>query len=257
MVRARVAVSRAARVGRVAVSGPPAPVPDGLLGGRCGLVVGAEQPIGGQIARALARAGADIGLAATRADESVMVVRRLQREVQAEGCRAATYVMDTTLGQNVRVTTRQVAKELGGRLHYIVSASSAPWAATLARTGEAELDRVLRQNLLAHAYVARAALDELRRAGGGHLLVAVHAVGEAGGAGHAAFAMAQGGALALVRALAGEVEPGIAVSALVWGDPYDVAAPPPAAAGAHAVALLAQAPAEVNDRVVHVPQQAT
>lgn len=226
---------------------------DAPLGGRCALVVGAEHPVGSVIARALAVAGADLGLAATHADESVMQVRRLQREVQGAGRRAATYVMDTTLGQNVRVTTRQITKELGGRLHVIVSTSSVPTAVTLAQTGEAELDRVMRQHLFAHAYVARAALDELRRSGGGHLLVVVHAVAEAGGAGHVAFAMAQAGALALVRALAGEVEPNTAVSALVWGDAHDVAAPPPRSVGDRAVALLTMPPAAANGVVLRVP----
>src|SRR5436190_11232956 len=93
----------------------------GSLAGRRALVIGAETPAGGAIARALIGAGVDLGLAAMRADEGVLAARRIEREARAAGRNAATYAFDVTLGQNVKVSTRQVAKELGG-LDILVSA---------------------------------------------------------------------------------------------------------------------------------------
>src|SRR5438105_7490850 len=110
--------------------------------GQRALVIGAETPAGGAIARALIGAGVDLGLATMRADEGVLVARRLQREAEAAGRTAATYAFDVTLGQNVKVSTRQVAKELGG-LDILVSAPDRFLAAPLARTTDSDLAQVM------------------------------------------------------------------------------------------------------------------
>src|SRR5471032_1880975 len=84
------------------------------LAGKKAMVVGAETPAGGAIARAYAEAGADVALCALTADEAVLKARQVKRDIEAMGRTALEYVMDVTLGKNVQVTTRQIAKELGG-----------------------------------------------------------------------------------------------------------------------------------------------
>jgi NAD(P)-dependent dehydrogenase (short-subunit alcohol dehydrogenase family) len=194
---------------------PAAPIV--ALAGRHALVVGAGKPIGLAIARALGAAGSDVGLAVLEADESVLRARGVQRELREAGRAASTYVMDVTLGQNVKVTTRQVTKELGG-LDLVVSAPDEPFFAPLASTSEAQLGQTITRNALAHFYVARAAFDEFRRGGRGCLLLIAHALGEHGASGAAAYTMANAATLGLARALHAErPSEDVAVAVLLRG----------------------------------------
>jgi NAD(P)-dependent dehydrogenase (short-subunit alcohol dehydrogenase family) len=191
------------------------------------LVIGVETPVGREIARALGRTGADLGLAAMRPDEGVVAARRIQRELRELGRTAAVYVMDVTLGRNAQVTTRQVAKELGG-LDVVVSAPDAFLERPLAAITELELAQVTQYNYFAHVYAARAAAAEFRRGEAGdrgalpgvqgRLLIVTHALGRSGVAGVAAYGGACAAACALVSALAAELAAsGVAVSGLVRG----------------------------------------
>ncbi len=187
------------------------------LVGRKALVVGVETPVGAAIARALGAAGADVGLATMRADAGVLVAKRIQRELEAAGRVAATYAFDVTLGQNVKVSTRQVTKELGG-LDILVSAPDRFFAAPLGRTTDSDIQQVMTVNAYAHLFAVRAAADEFRRTGGGRVLLIVHEAAEAGLAGAAAYAAAQAAALNLARSLAEELLPqSVGVDALVVG----------------------------------------
>lgn len=180
-------------------------------------MVGAETAAGSATARALGAEGAALGLATMRADEGVLVARRIARERQAEGGTAAVYAFDVTLGQNVKVSTRQVAKELGG-LDVLVSAPDRFVAATLRETTDSELAAMLVSNLHAHLFAVRAAADEFRRGEGGRVLLVAHEAGEAGLPGAAAYAAAQGGTIALGRSLAGELAAqGVGLDVVVVG----------------------------------------
>jgi NAD(P)-dependent dehydrogenase (short-subunit alcohol dehydrogenase family) len=150
-----------------------------------------------------------------RADEGVLVAKRIQRELQAAGRVAATYAFDVTLGQNVKVSTRQVTKELGG-LDLLVSASDRYFAALLGRTTDSDLAQTMTVNCYAHLFAIRAAADEFRRAGSGRALVVTHPAAETGLAGAAAYAASHAAALNLVRSLAEELRPArVGVDALV------------------------------------------
>lgn len=187
------------------------------LAGRKALVVGVETATGGAIASALGAAGADVALAVMRPDEGVLTARRLQRELRALGRAAMTYAMDVTLGQNARVTTRQVAKELGG-LDIVVSAPDDPAPRALAETSEVQLAQAMTMNCYAHAYVARAAFGEFRRGGGGNLLIVTHALGDQPAAGAGVYALACAATLGLARTLVTEHdEPGVAITTLLRG----------------------------------------
>lgn len=194
------------------------PDADGLLGRRA-LVIGAETTTGQAIARALGTAGADVALAVLRPDEGVLVARRLQRELREQGRQAMTYAMDVTLGRNVQVTTRQVAKELGG-LDLVVSAPDEPFLASLAQTSDAQLAQTMTLNGYAHAFAARSAFDEFRRQDEGprHFILVTHALAERAAAGATGISMAAAAALGLLRALALEhAEGGGAAAGLLRG----------------------------------------
>ncbi len=199
-------------------SRPPAAAAS--LPGRRAAVVGVESAVGAAIARALGSAGADVALCALRADEGVLVARGVQRELTRAGRRAATYVMDVTLGRNVQVTTRQIAKEFGG-LDLVVSASGLPRSGPLSKLTEVELAQLIALNFTAHLFLVRSASPELARAGGGTLLLLTHEAGARGDPAAAAFAAAQAATRSLVASLAGGLaEEGVALAAIsLLGDP--------------------------------------
>ena len=187
------------------------------LAGRKALVVGVETITGTAIASALGAAGADVALAVMRPDEGVLVARRLQRELRELGRAAMTYAMDVTLGQNARVTTRQIAKELGG-LDIVVSAADEPMPQALADTSEVQLAHAMTMNCYAHAYVARAAFGEFRRGGRGNLLIVTHVLGDQPAAGAGVYALACAATLGLARTLMTEHdEPDVAITTLLRG----------------------------------------
>ena len=190
---------------------------DAPLAGRKALVVGVETTTGGAIAAALGGAGADVALAVMRPDEGVLTARRLQRELRELGRNAMTYALDVTLGQNARVTTRQVAKELGG-LDIVVSAPDEPMPQAMAETSEVQLAHAMTMNCYAHAYVARAAFGEFRRGDRGNLLIVTHALGDQPTAGAGVYALACAATLGLARTLVTEHdEPGVAITTLLRG----------------------------------------
>jgi NAD(P)-dependent dehydrogenase (short-subunit alcohol dehydrogenase family) len=235
---------------------PPAPT-DASLDGRKALVVGVETVAGGAIASALGAAGADVALAVMRPDEGVLIARKLQRELRELGRTAMTYALDVTLGQNAKVTTRQIAKELGG-LDLVVSAPDELLLGPLASTSEAQLAQTMTMNCYSHAYVARAACDEFRRAERGHLLLVTHVLGERATAGAAAYALACAATLGLGRALTAEhAEPSLATTVLLRGAvELEAGAEDLAAAIARADAAEAEALARVAVGVAASPPEA-
>lgn len=147
--------------------------PTPLLGKKA-LVLGAGTPAGRRIAVALAEAGADVAVASASLDgDEVMACRRTRRAVEALGRRSAEYAFDVTLGQNVQVSTRQVAKELGG-LDVLVWAVRAPSEKKAAdKITDAEWTRALSVNLSGAFFACRAALREMLAAGGGRIVLVV------------------------------------------------------------------------------------
>lgn len=185
------------------------------LSGRTALVIGAGSPVGAAIALALAEAGADVAVAAASIDGAeVMAVRRVRRQIEALGRRTAEYAFDVTLGQNVQVSTRQVAKEMGG-LQIVVYAVDQPLFRPADRTTESDWARVLNYNLSGAFYACRAAVREMTAGGRGRIILVSSGLGGRGMAGAVAYAAARHGITGLVRALAQEVAPlGIRVNAI-------------------------------------------
>jgi len=172
------------------------------------MVVGAEFEAGGAIALALAEAGADVAVCAIQPDESVLRSRKVKRAIAAMGRSSAEYVMDVMLGRNVQVTTRQVAKEMGG-LDLVVSAGELSLEAPLDKISETDLARVIALNFSSHLFVIRSAAgefarNEVRDGSRGRLLLVTR--DRAGEPGLAAVVGAQAGALQLVREAGREFE---------------------------------------------------
>jgi 3-oxoacyl-[acyl-carrier protein] reductase len=195
-----------------------------LIAGRA-LVIGAGNPAGRVIAVALAGAGMDVALASATVDgDEVMAVRRTKRALAEFGRRTPEYAFDTTLGQNVQVSTRQVTKELGG-LDLLVNAqgANAPSAGAAVSAGhmsDSDWGRALALLLNGVFFACRAALREMDERGGAIVNV-VQASREAAGS-TAASEAAAAAVLGFTRALAREYrERAIRINAIeLWsGDP--------------------------------------
>ena len=149
-----------------------------------------------------------------------MRARSVRREIEKLGRRAPEYIMDVVLGRNVQVTTRQIAKELGG-LDMVAVAPDLPHEATIARTTDTDLARVMQVNFNAHFFAVRAVADEFRRQGApGYLVLVTRAEGASGQQQAAASAAAQGAVHSFVRAAGRELAPErIVVNGIAIGDP--------------------------------------
>ncbi|HEY7294193.1 MAG TPA: SDR family oxidoreductase, partial [Dehalococcoidia bacterium] len=216
-------------------------------------MLGAGTVAGRAGALALAQAGADVAVAAGSLDgDEVMAVRRVRRAIEAAGRRAAEYAFDLTLGQNVRVSTRQVAKEMGG-LDLLIYAADAYLRRPVEKTGDAEWMRVLNINLSGAFYACRAAVSEMARQGGQIVLLS-STLAERGEAESAAYCAAKAGLGGLVRALALEVaDRGIAVNAIALSGPQGSASEAEQTALGPAIApLAAQAGVTTTGQVLHL-----
>lgn len=182
------------------------------------LVLGAGTPAGRAIAVALAEAGADVAVAAPSIDgEEVMASRRTRRAIEALGRRSAEYAFDVTLGQNVQVSTRQVAKEMGG-LDVMVYAVSSALQRPLEKITDAEWTRSLSINLSGAFFACRAAAREMIAAGGGRIILLSSNLGERGLGDASMLVTAHHGLIGLMRSLAIELaDRNIGVNAIAAG----------------------------------------
>jgi NAD(P)-dependent dehydrogenase (short-subunit alcohol dehydrogenase family) len=173
------------------------------LESRKALVLGAGTAAGRAIAVALAEAGADVAVASSSLDgEEVMACRRTRRAVEAAGRRSAEYAFDVTLGQNVQVSTRQVAKEMGGLDILVYAVQNAPERPTEKIT-DAEWSRALAFNLSGAFFACRAALREMLGAGGGRIILVAGNLADTR-PGDAMLLTARHGLVGLARAVAVE-----------------------------------------------------
>ena len=188
------------------------------LTGKKAMVVGAEFPAGAAIARAYAQAGADVALCALTADDAVMRARAVKRDIEAMGRKVAEYVMDVTLGKNVQVTTRQVAKEMGG-LDIVASAPDLFLAKPIEKTSDTELARVMQVNFASQFFLVRTAAEEFRRdKRPGRIVLVTSVLGERSMLDTTAYAAAHGAVHNLVRAAGHELaSEGITVNAISLG----------------------------------------
>ena len=183
------------------------------LAGRRVLVTGGSRGVGRATALLCARAGADVGVTyhTRRAD-----AEEVARAIRALGRRA--YVGGGDLGDPVRVSQlfAEVQAAFGGLDGFV--ANHGVWPSTetpLASMAPERWRTTMRTNLDAVFLTTRAALGVL--AAGGRIVMVGSTAGQRGEAFHADYAATKGAMMSLVKSLAIECAPTIAVNCVAPG----------------------------------------
>jgi len=184
------------------------------LNGKTALVTGASSGLGRHFALTLARAGADVALAARRID----MLETLAAEIAGIGRKAAPIQLDVTDTGNVKVAVEQAVAALGALDILINNSGIAPAAAAI-DIDEATWDRCLDTNLKGAWLVAQESARQMIRGGKGGVIVNIASILSIRvQKGTAPYAISKAGLLQMTRALALEwARYGIRVNALAPG----------------------------------------
>ena len=180
------------------------------LSGKTALVTGASGGIGGAIARALHRQGAEVALAGTRAPALAALAEEL-------GGRAHSLIADLGEREAADRLVRE-AEAAMGRLDILVNNAGITRDNLALRLREEDWQAVVEVNLTAAFRLARAALRGMLRRRHGRIICITSVVGVTGNAGQANYAAAKAGLIGMAKSLAAETAGrGITVNCIAPG----------------------------------------
>ncbi len=184
------------------------------LTGEVGLVTGAGRGIGRALALRLAREGVALALVARTETE----LRAVAGEIAASGGQALAAVGDVSDDNFLRTALARVREALGAITVLVNNAGWGPPRTPLARTDAADIEQMLRTNLRAPIFLARALLPDMQVRRRGWILNVCSAYALDPHPGEAVYAATKAGLLSFSRALAREcAAAGIRVAALCPG----------------------------------------
>lgn len=198
----------------VAVAPNPAALGSFSLAGHCALVTGASAGLGAHFAGVLAAAGAEVWLAARRADR----LQALEVELRGCGTRARSIALDVTRGDAVAAAFDAMT-DAGALPDIVVNNAGIGVGTPALETPEHDWDQVVDTNLKGAWLVATEAARRLAAARRPGSVVNIASIlGERVGTFVAPYAASKAGLLHLTRALALEwARYGIRVNALCPG----------------------------------------
>ena len=169
------------------------------LDGRAAIVTGASRGLGRAMALALARAGADVALAA----RSVAELEETANAVEKLGRRAEVVPTDVTVYSQVEALVERAAHTLG-RLDIVVNNSGIATVTPMAEMPPEDFRRTVEVNLVGVFNGCRAAAGRLIAQKSGKIINLASVLGASGMPGYAAYSASKGGVMALTRTLAVE-----------------------------------------------------
>lgn len=167
------------------------------LQGKVALITGGGTGIGRACAAKFAGEGARVAVAGRKREPLQTVVN----EITAAGGDAQAVECDVTNRAQVERAMRETVRHFGA-LHCVVNNAGALLVGTVEETSDEDWARVIGTNLTGTFLVSRAALPELRRAGGGAIVNIASVLGLVGMKQRAAYTASKSGVVGLTRALA-------------------------------------------------------
>ena len=167
------------------------------LSGKVALITGGGTGIGRACAILFAKEAARVAVVGRRKPPLDAVVR----EIEAAGGEAFAATCDVADRQSAEAAVAVAAKRFG-RLDILVNNAGAVVVATVEQTSDEEWSRLLSVNLTGTFFISRAALPELRKAGGGSIVNVGSILGLVSRKQRAAYSAAKAGVLGLTRAMA-------------------------------------------------------
>jgi NAD(P)-dependent dehydrogenase (short-subunit alcohol dehydrogenase family) len=167
------------------------------LAGQTALITGGGTGLGRAIALAFSREGAAVAVAGRRMEKLKEVVR----EIEKQGGQALAVTCDVTQSKDTQRAARETVARFG-RLDVLVNNAGAVHVSTVESIPEEEWDHIMLVNLKGPFLMSRAALPELRKAGGGSIINIGSVLGLVGMKGRAAYTASKGGVTQLTKAMA-------------------------------------------------------
>jgi 2-deoxy-D-gluconate 3-dehydrogenase len=167
------------------------------LNGRVAIVTGGNGGIGLGMARGLAEAGASVVVAGRNAEKSASAVG----ELEALGAKAAVVDVDVTSEASCRAMVRATIGRFG-RLDILVNNAGTNIRKQPHEYALSEWHMVLETNLTSAFVCSQAAYPEMKKAGGGKIIMIGSMMSIFGASFAAAYAASKGGIVQLTRALA-------------------------------------------------------
>jgi NADP-dependent 3-hydroxy acid dehydrogenase YdfG len=178
------------------------------LNGNVIAITGASSGIGREAARLLVEAGAKVALGARRLDRLNALVEELGSD------NALAVEMDVTRPQD---NNDFIAQTLGrfGRLDSVVANAGLGHYGGISDTSDADVANMINVNYTGTVWTVRAAVPELRKAGGGDVVIVASVAGFRGDANEAVYAGTKFAQVGLAGSLDRELSPeGIRVTAI-------------------------------------------
>jgi pteridine reductase len=186
---------------------------EATLASKVVLVTGAARRVGAAIARRLHAAGASIVLHYRSAEADAV---QLEKELNAARAASAVRVKADLLAPVAPQALVGAARSRFGRLDFLVNNASAFYPTRLGEIEASHWEELVGSNLRAPLFLAQAAAPHLALAGGANVNIAdIHA--ERPLKGYVVYSVAKAGLVALTRALALELAPGVRVNAVAPG----------------------------------------
>jgi NAD(P)-dependent dehydrogenase (short-subunit alcohol dehydrogenase family) len=167
------------------------------LQGQTALITGGGTGLGRAIALAFAREGANVAVAGRRLDK----LQEIAHEIERQGDQALAITCDVTSAQDTARAVAGVAARFG-RLNILVNNAGTLHVSTIETIPEEEWDRLMSVNVKGPFLMSRAALGELRKAGGGAIVNIGSILGLIGAKERAAYCTSKGGVTMLTKAMA-------------------------------------------------------
>lgn len=161
------------------------------------IITGGGSGIGQACGELFAEEGASVVLAGRRAEKTAEAAAA----ITARGGRALGVACDVARATDVARVIRRTMAEFGA-IHILVNSAGVLLVGTAEQTSEGEWDHVINTNLKGVFLVSRAAIPELRRAGGGSIVNISSVLGLVGMKNHAAYCASKGGVTLLTKAMA-------------------------------------------------------